>query len=101
MTISIICYNCGVKNDLPDGPVSRSAECEKCKRDLRVCKNCSWHDVSYSNECRENQADRVKEKESRNTCDYFKGITSRNKLGADKANNEKSAALKKLDDLFK
>ncbi len=38
---------------------------------LAVCKNCKNYDRAAYNECREPQADIVKEKDRANFCDYF------------------------------
>ncbi len=52
-------------------PLSRSAECESCGEDLRVCKNCEFFDVTASQQCREPMVDLVQEKERSNWCDHF------------------------------
>lgn len=64
------CWKCGAElNALEYG---RQDSCPKCGKDTHVCLNCIHHDRAYNNECRENQADRVVEKEKANFCDYFK-----------------------------
>ncbi len=64
------CCFCG--SSIPINEFFRGDSCAKCKRDTRVCKNCDWYDPAYNNSCRENQADRVVDKEKSNFCDYFK-----------------------------
>ena len=64
------CWTCGA--DLVETDFGRQDTCPKCRRDTKVCKNCIWFDAKYNNQCRENQADRVVEKERANFCDYFK-----------------------------
>lgn len=63
------CWNCGtVLTPLDYG---RQDSCPQCGRDTKVCKNCGFYDPSYNNQCRENQAERVVDKEKSNFCDYF------------------------------
>ena len=65
-----ICFSCG--NNLNLGSeVGRREECSRCHADVHVCKNCHFYDRSAYNECREPQADVVKEKDRANFCDYF------------------------------
>ncbi|MGK5082929.1 hypothetical protein WDW37_06460 [Bdellovibrionota bacterium FG-1] len=64
------CWKCGQALTLLD--YGRQDSCRKCGLDTRVCKNCIHYDLDYNNHCRENQADRVVEKERANFCDYFK-----------------------------
>lgn len=64
------CWNCGA--DLGPLDYGRADTCKKCGRDTKVCKNCTFYDTSANNLCRENQAERVVEKERSNFCDYFK-----------------------------
>lgn len=88
------CWNCG--NPLTALDYGRQDSCEKCGRDTRTCKGCIHYDRSYNNECRENQADRVVEKERANFCDYFKPAKNTNSA-AQARDAMKSAA----DSLFK
>jgi hypothetical protein len=37
-----------------------------------VCLNCTFYDESRANQCFEPQAERVKEKDRSNYCDYFR-----------------------------
>ncbi len=64
------CYHCG--NSFADDfkPGFRE-ECPKCLRDVHVCYNCVFWDKTFSNECRETQAERVREKDKNNFCEYF------------------------------
>jgi hypothetical protein len=57
---------------------------------------CQFYDVKAYNECREPQADRVKDKEIANFCDYFK-------IGSPGTNpdQERQDALAKAAALFK
>lgn len=52
-------------------PLARRAECPKCQSDARVCLNCVFYDRGSYRECREEQAEWVKEKAQGNFCSYF------------------------------
>jgi len=88
------CWHCG--QALQANSYGRGDICISCKRDTRVCKNCTNYEKSLSNECKEPQADRVVEKERSNFCDYFKP-------GSPKADQNKSRDSLKAaaDALFK
>ncbi|WP_413287484.1 hypothetical protein [Bdellovibrio sp. HCB337] len=64
------CFNCN-KEIQVGGIVGRRDECPNCRADVHVCKNCEFYDPKAYNECREPQADMVKEKDRANFCDYF------------------------------
>src|SRR4051812_119504 len=64
------CWNCA--SELTGLDYGRADTCKKCGKDTKVCRNCGFYDKDYNNQCRENQADRVVEKERSNFCDYFK-----------------------------
>ncbi|MFZ4404697.1 MAG: hypothetical protein ACOYOK_11400, partial [Pseudobdellovibrionaceae bacterium] len=51
--------------------ISLREECPHCRNDVHVCKNCAFYDAKVYNECKENQAEVVKEKERSNRCEYF------------------------------
>lgn len=84
------CFNCN--KEIPvTGTIGRRDECPGCHADLHVCKNCEFYDPKAYNECREPQADVVKEKDRANFCDYFsprKGQSG----GVDKAAALRAAA---------
>ncbi len=67
---SLPCWNCGTL--LTPLDFGRQDTCKSCGRDTRVCKGCVHFDPSANNQCRENQADRVVDKERSNFCDYFR-----------------------------
>ncbi len=69
------CWNCG--QSLEENDYTRKEVCPQCGKDTRSCKNCEHHDPSCHNECKENQADRIVEKEKSNFCDYFRPGTHR------------------------
>jgi hypothetical protein len=52
--------------------VSLREECPKCRSDVHTCRNCEFYDPKVYNECRETQAEIVREKDRANRCDYFR-----------------------------
>lgn len=66
----MICHHCGREVQLI-GKIARADECPHCQRDLHCCKNCRFFDPGKSKQCRESQADYVREKDRANFCDYF------------------------------
>ncbi len=76
--------------------VGRGESCPQCDVDMHCCRNCKFYDPIASNECREPMAERVREKDRSNFCDYFEL--------ADKPYDAKPKeidARKKLEELFK
>ncbi len=92
--LSILCHNCKKESHYEE-PVGRSQECPSCLYDVRVCFNCNFWDPSYSNQCRENQADYVKDKDKSNYCEYFRPRPSKSS-----ESNMDPTTQKKLDDIF-
>ena len=90
------CIFCGEEVELALRKVGRRDECPHCGRDLHACLQCRFHDRSYHNQCRENQAAIVTDKEQSNFCEFFE-------FGRD-TSAERSAedeSKKKLEALFK
>ncbi len=92
----IKCYSCQHRVDF-DPPLSRREECPKCRRDLKVCLNCCFYDPQAHHECRETEAEWVKEKDCSNFCAYF----SPSEEGNSETQTEKMKIQNRLDDLFK
>jgi hypothetical protein len=90
------CYNCQLELALTKTP-ARAETCPKCASYLHCCLNCRFYDVNAHNQCREPQAEWVKDKEMANFCDFFEAATKT----ASKESARKEEARKKLDDLFK
>ena len=118
----LVCWKCGAPfGDIPL-PLSRFAECKRCRAPLHVCRQCEFHDPRVAKSCREPVAEEVKEKTRANFCDYFKARPdayvapddgavkqSRAQLdalfgvestGEDAAPSSEDEARRKLDDLF-
>lgn len=67
--MSHACFSCNT--EIPAVQFGRRDSCDKCGKDTRVCKNCKHYDRSRNNECKEEQASRVVEKEKSNFCEWF------------------------------
>lgn len=65
------CFSCHKSLDSLPKKVGFREECHYCSADVHVCKNCDFYDESHSQECRESSAERVRDKEKLNYCEYF------------------------------
>lgn len=70
MSIELVCFSCQKTLKFASS-IGRREECPHCRADVHVCKNCEHYDPKAYNECREPQADYVKERDRANYCDYF------------------------------
>lgn len=91
MPAKCLCFSCQKEMTFSDAKISLREECSHCGADAHVCKNCQFFDANAYNECREPVADRVKEKERNNHCDYFV-LNQDGKAQIDKAAQLKAAA---------
>ena len=93
----LVCWNCGasLKHELQ--PLSRRAVCVVCEVELHVCRLCQFYDPRVSDQCTEERAEQVREKDRANFCDYFKP-----KAGAYVARDDSRArtARNRLEGLF-
>jgi len=90
-----LCHAC--KKELSLGrEIGRRDECPFCHADLHCCMNCRFYDRSAPKQCREPQADLVREKDKANFCDFF---VFSDRTAA--AGNDAGKARAALDDLFK
>jgi hypothetical protein len=93
----LVCWNCGasLKHELL--PLSRRAVCAACEVELHVCRLCQFYDRLVSDQCTEDRAEQVREKDRANFCDYFKP-----KAGAYVASGDSKArtARDRLEGLF-
>jgi len=89
------CVYCGTEIDL-SVKVNIRDECPSCYRDLHACLQCRHYDRAAHNQCRENQAGWVADKEKANFCGYFE-------FGRDATEERESQdkAKKALEHLFK
>jgi hypothetical protein len=91
------CHSCKKSLDL-GREIGRRDECPFCNADLHCCLNCRFFDRSAPKQCREPQADLVREKDKANFCGFFTFAGAAN-AAADAGGP--AAARKALDDLFR
>ena len=90
-----ICWSCRHDIDMSTR-AQRRDECRACGADLHACKNCRFWDSGYANECRENTAYYIRDREKANFCMAFE-FKSTTETDAQEAND----ARDKLEALFK
>jgi hypothetical protein len=91
------CHQCGTELRGIDR-VSRGNTCPRCGAYLHSCLNCSLHDPSAHNQCREPQSEYVSDREKANFCDFF---TFRESEGDEKRADEVGEPKKAWEELFK
>lgn len=91
------CWRCGAPLAKLTLPLSRLDECPECSIPLHVCRMCAHYDSTVPRQCREDDADEVKEKERPNFCDYFRPSVSAFESSAIDAERQ---ARQELDSLF-
>jgi hypothetical protein len=97
--MSFNCWKCGETIQYPTGSrVGNRDACPKCDTDLHSCRNCQFYDPGRHNQCTENQAEWVRDKEAGNYCDYFSPGAV---LRAGRRSPRGDDAKKKFDSLFK
>lgn len=79
-----------------EGKVSFRELCPHCGMDVHVCRNCGMYDPGRANNCKEPMAEKVRDVEARNTCEFFV-LSGAQAAGTDKTDKAKAA----LEDLFK
>ncbi len=95
--MNLVCWKCGVSvADLPL-PLSRLAECPKCRAYLHACRLCEFYDPRITSQCQEERAEEVRDKEHANFCDWFK---PRPNAHRPRAEAKTRAAKSELDALF-
>jgi rRNA maturation protein Nop10 len=98
-TMAAHCFHCSsdLSSVTVNGRIAFRETCPKCGSAAHACRNCAFFDPGAHHECRETQAEYVKDKERENRCDYFRPG------GNEKTPKSGGAAdtLKALDDLFK
>lgn len=90
-----VCFFCQ-KPLVIEGKVSFRELCPNCGMDVHVCRDCDHYDPGRANNCREPQAEKVRDVEARNTCEYFV-LARSGSAGPDPKQQAKTA----LDALFK
>ncbi|MEK6280827.1 MAG: hypothetical protein AABN95_10780 [Acidobacteriota bacterium] len=62
------CNACGAK---AAPTINVDSSCEKCNADLHTCRQCAYFDPSARFECSKPIAERIMNKNARNTCELF------------------------------
>lgn len=88
----MICFSCHKEIVLLDNKASFREECPHCRADVHVCKNCEFYDAKAYNECREPSAERVREKDRANLCDFFAPRKGGSESAQSKADQLRAAA---------
>lgn len=78
------CYSCSFEHNNLSSVGFRDT-CS-CLADLHVCKNCNFYDLGSYNECREPVAERVRDKEKFNFCEFFNPQQKDNQKTIDQKN---------------
>lgn len=60
----------------PPIDIRYESQCQKCKADLRSCKNCRHFDTGAQFECTQSIPVRITKKDLRNQCEFFMARTS-------------------------
>jgi hypothetical protein len=66
------CWRCGASLASLPLPLGRTEECPACRSSLHVCRLCQAWDRARPKQCREDDAEEVRDKERPNFCDWFK-----------------------------
>ncbi|GAB4514228.1 MAG: hypothetical protein Tsb0026_19450 [Sulfuricaulis sp.] len=78
-------------------PLSRLAECPKCRAYLHSCRLCRFYNPRLTSQCDEERAEEVRDKEGANFCDWFK---PRPEAHRPRGEGKTQTAKARLDDLF-
>lgn len=93
----LVCWQCGESlKDIPQ-PFTRLEQCRHCHAELHVCLMCRFYNPRLSDKCDHEMAERAREANIANFCDYYKP-----RLDAFNQNKKSSSddAMQKLRDLF-
>jgi hypothetical protein len=72
MAHDLNCWRCGADLAAITLPLRRLEECPACKAELHVCRMCQFFDRRIARQCRQDDAEEVRNKEQANFCDWFK-----------------------------
>jgi hypothetical protein len=97
MTHDIACFRCGASLSRLSLPLTRQDLCPECGVELHVCKMCVHFDPAAPCQCREDDAEDVKEKELANFCEWYS--PSETAFSA-KQKSEADQALESLEAMF-
>jgi len=89
------CFKCG-EELVFETKIGRRDMCPNCHAYLHCCKNCEFWDLNVHNQCTENRAEFIRDREEGNFCLYWTFKDSDEEDGA----SEAAQAKAKLDALF-
>lgn len=72
MSDELVCWRCGASLAALRLPLGRTEECPACRNQLHVCRMCRNWDRARPKQCREDDAEEVRDKERANFCDWFR-----------------------------
>ena len=88
------CYKCGEELTF-ETKIGRRDLCPNCHAYLHCCKNCEFWDPNVHNQCTENRAEFIRDREEGNFCLYFTF-----KESDETAQAEQDAARARLQEVF-
>jgi hypothetical protein len=94
----LVCWKCGASLAELPLPLSRLAECPKCRAYQHVCRLCVHYAPGRPKACNEQDAEEVTDKEHANFCGWFEPRDKAFKAGATQA--RAGVAKATLDNLF-
>ena len=68
----LVCWKCGASLTALSLPLRRLEVCPECDSELHVCRLCRSYDLKAIDQCAEEDAEEVQDKERANFCDYYK-----------------------------
>lgn len=92
------CWQCGASLVDVVLPFRRLECCPGCEAELHVCRMCRFYAPDLRDQCAEEMAEEVRNKESANFCDYFKPRPGAHQARAEDPRARTARA--QLDDLF-
>ncbi len=72
MSEPLVCWRCGASLAQFTLPLRRREECPGCRAELHVCRMCEAWEPRRARQCRQEDAEEVRNKEQANFCDYFR-----------------------------
>ena len=95
----ITCFQCKKSIEFTT-KISFREECPHCSADMHTCLNCRFYSTSAYNECLEPSAEKVKDKDRNNYCEYF-SFTKKTLTTLEETMSEKEKHLKAAEAVFK
>ena len=95
---NLVCWKCGAGLESVVLPFRRLEVCPECDVELHACRMCAHYEPRVTDQCTEELAEEVRDKQRANFCDYFKPQPGAYVATRDAAKAEASRA--ELDSLF-